>query len=138
MRKDAQNRAPAAVNGDLEQTAWNLETVGDNVRAWESKSFDCFAHRDLVITGWALDRGAEAPAAGVVIIIDGNEHTAQYGRWRPDVAEFFKMPAYAPSGFVLELPAGEVPAGSHTLNVRVLARGGRRFWELGPYALNMK
>jgi hypothetical protein len=118
--------------------SWNIESVGANNRAWESKSFELPAHQELAVSGWAVDSESKKAAGGVEMVIDGAPYAAQYGGERPDVATFFGRPECADSGYVMKLPAGQFAAGSHAMFVRVLSSDRKSYWEVGPYTLNVK
>ncbi|MBZ5595170.1 MAG: class I SAM-dependent methyltransferase [Acidobacteriia bacterium] len=117
---------------------WNLDTVGNDQRAWENKSFELSLQQELVVSGWAVDDESKRAAGGVDIVIDDTPYAAQVGVSRPDVAGYFGIPDYADSGFVLRLPMGHLAAGPHQLFVRVLSRDRQNYWEMGPYTLIVK
>jgi hypothetical protein len=133
---------PTGITGTLTKRqggpSWNLELVGENNKAWESKLFELPAHHELAITGWAVDKDSKQAAGGVEIVIDGSPYAAQYGGSRPDVAKLFGTPAYANCGYALRVPADQFAAGSHALFVRVLSSDRQGYWEVGPYTLNVK
>lgn len=79
----------------------------------------------VILEGWAVDTDANRPAAGVVASVDGETViAAQYGIDRADVAQFFNVPAFRPSGYRLTIPPGALPVGQHLVSVRVLAASG--------------
>ena len=85
------------------------------------------ADATLMLRGWAVDRNARRPAAGVEIEINGKVYPCSYGGERADVAAYFQQPAYRYSGFVLDLPATTVGKGKHDLRVRVVSADGKTF-----------
>jgi SAM-dependent methyltransferase len=138
MRKDSVNLLASRGSKKPGGPLWNIESVGECNRAWENTSFELPFDRELVVSGWAVDRDSKRAAGGVEILIDGIACAAQHGRERPDVAAFFNTAAYADSGYVLKVPAGQVAAGSHILYVRILANDRQGYWEVGPYTLTVK
>jgi hypothetical protein len=74
----------------------------------------------------------------VEIVIDDAPFVAEYGKARPDVATSFDVPAYANSGFSIELLGQQFPPGAHKLFVRVLTHDRKSYWEVGPYTIDLK
>jgi hypothetical protein len=85
----------------------------------------------VVVRGWAIDPASKSTAAGVDIVIDNIPYSARYGVDRPDVADYFKAPAYLKSGFEFSMPASFLAAGRHALAVRVVQAGRQLYYE-GP------
>lgn len=83
----------------------------------------------LAVTGFAVDDGSKTVARGVEVVIDGKPNTAMYGITRPDVATFFKNPAFSQSGFRYEIPAGSLPSGQHNLKLRILTSDGKSYYD---------
>lgn len=92
------------------------------------------ANQRLQLTGWAADaaRVPPAPASGLFLAIDDRPPV-----WvpltldRPEVAARFG-PALGPSGFRLDLSAGALPPGRHTLRVTVVSADGLAAYEASP------
>lgn len=82
----------------------------------------------IVISGFGFDP-AKVPAKGVDVAIDGKAYGATYGGARPDVANYFKVPALAATGYSLTLPAGTLADGPHNVTVRVIAADGTAYFE---------
>ncbi len=83
------------------------------------------------VIGWAVDAKQGLSASAVDVAIDDVPFPALYGSDRSDVASYFQRPGYFRSGFVAEIPAESVPAGSHMLTVRVVAADRACYYE-GP------
>jgi hypothetical protein len=83
----------------------------------------------IVVDGFAFDPTAKAPAKGVDVVVDGKAYGAVYGHARPDVANFFKTPALAATGYKVTLPAGALSEGSHSVAIRVVSADGQGYFE---------
>jgi hypothetical protein len=83
------------------------------------------------ITGWAIDDSAKKLAGGVDVVIDQAPYSAHYGTVRTDVAAHFKNPDYTNSGFDLTLAPGQLPKGSHSVSIRVIASDKKSYYQ-GP------
>ena len=80
----------------------------------------------LFVRGWALDESAQAPAAGVLLMVDGTiEVSALYGLPRPDVAAARSDDTFLKTGFTAEIRTDALAKGMHSVTCRVLARDGR-------------
>lgn len=78
---------------------------------------------ELVVWGWAID---DVDSVEVRLDRDRSLGLAAYGTPRPDLAPHFpRYPAAEAAGFHLVVPVGAIPAGEHTLQVRVRDRQGR-------------
>lgn len=79
-----------------------------------------------VFSGYLVD-DAQAPAGVFRLVLKGASHhaiPASTGWLRPDVAEFFKVPALSTSGFEFTTTLQEVPAGEYQA-VFLIERGER-------------
>lgn len=84
----------------------------------------------IFVRGWAYDGVENAPAAGVVLVVDDRlEIPSLYGLARPDVAAAHQNPAIVRSGFTAQIETERLDAGYHTVAARVLSKRG-----LGAYA----
>ena len=84
----------------------------------------------IMVNGWAVDKTAQSPAGGVVMIIDGNvEVPTTYGAERPDVAKFLNNPNYAKSSFVGWINVSTITKGQHILSFKVLTADKRGYYE---------
>jgi hypothetical protein len=84
----------------------------------------------VILSGWAIDRRAGAPASGVEVVIDGQTPVpAAYGYGRGDVAAFYQRPSYLNCGFRARIPSSILSIGPHTLTIRVIAADGTRYSE---------
>jgi SAM-dependent methyltransferase len=138
MRKESANVVPWRATKSTGSPTWNIELVGDHRQAWTTQSFEVVSGRDVVIAGWAVDLQSKAPAGGVVVVIDGSPLIAQYGGFRPDVADLLQTPGYERSGYLLTLPQSRLEVGVHVFYVHVLTYDRQRYWEVGPYTLNVR
>jgi hypothetical protein len=86
---------------------------------------------EIQLSGFAIDSVAKNLAGGVDIAIDGLAFTAHYGISRPDVAQYFKVPAYSQAGFSFSIPARYFGPGPHKLAVRVVSNDKTEYCE-GP------
>jgi hypothetical protein len=86
----------------------------------------------LTLLGWAVDQTTQRVAGGVEVVVDGSRiFSATYGAQRSDVASYFKLPAYEPSGFSASVPAKILGVGSHRFALRVLSPD-RNCYRQGP------
>lgn len=83
----------------------------------------------MVLSGFGFDPVARLPAKGVDVAIDGRAYGATYGAPRQDVANYFKAPALAATGYSVTLPAGTLAKGPHNVTVRVIAADGQGYFE---------
>ena len=106
-----------------------VEKVGDVLRPGGGRAIPISLAGQFVVLGWAVDRTGKAAAGGVDVVIDGKAYPAEYGTVRPDVAEYFKTPACAPSGFKFSVAAAPFGKGNHRFAIRVLNSGKTGYWE---------
>jgi hypothetical protein len=94
----------------------------------------------VILTGWAADREAHAPASAVFIRVDGGrlDIPAAYGTARDDVAEYFKEPGYARIGYRGVVSLDELGHGRHTVQVRVVSSDGQRSQLSSPIELDVR
>lgn len=85
----------------------------------------------LEVSGFGFDSVAQSPGKGLDIVIDGTPYAAQYGISREDVANYFKAPALALTGFTFSGSSALMTQGTHTLQVRVISADGASYLE-GP------
>lgn len=86
----------------------------------------------VTFSGFVLDPVAKQPGKAVDIVIDGKAYGADYGLPRQDVADYFKNPSLVKTGFTVVLPAEAIPAGSHTVTIRVVAANGPTYFDSAP------
>jgi hypothetical protein len=98
-----------------------LDHVGQATDPFNRHPAVTAAVQPTVMDGFAFDPVAKAPARGVDLIVDGKAYGTAYGAARPDVADYFKVPALANVGFRTVLPAAALQPGAHTVVVRVVA-----------------
>jgi hypothetical protein len=108
-----------------------LDTVGSVNNASSQKSIRVAGDKELLFSGWAIDRPRRSLAGGVEVAIDGTPYIAQYGDERPDVAQHLKNPAMQQSGFQLTLPPQYLSKGTHSATLRVIAMDKKSYY-VGP------
>jgi hypothetical protein len=111
----------------------NLETADDaSTGSTTVPSSDA-----IYINGWAADPTDGSPITSVTIYVDGTSvGAATLDLSRPDVAAYYNNPAYANSGFTLNLAAGSLSAGAHSITA-VATNGGGVTTTLGPLAITV-
>ncbi|MCR5878340.1 hypothetical protein [Phenylobacterium sp. J367] len=107
-----------------EPASFYLDQIGKAVNPMSQTPAVTDADGPLLISGFAFDGAAKAPAQGVDVVIDGVARPAAYGVARQDVADHFKNPKLAAVGFNLNLPAGAPDAR----RAQAVAARGRRRW----------
>jgi|GEM_PF-6956731 len=122
----------------LDHRDYSLERFNEVVTPLAKPPVRVAAGGRLVLSGWAVDRYAQKPAAGVEVEIDGDVYPCVYGRKREDVAQYFQQPAYKNSGFLLDLAAAQVGPGWHELRVRVLSADGKTYRRSVPFRFEVK
>jgi hypothetical protein len=85
------------------------------------------------ITGWAVDKPAEAQAGGVIALVDGaSPVNARYGTSRPDVARALGSPSYERSGFEASIDTADLSPGLHRIAFAILDRDRRARYAVKP------
>jgi hypothetical protein len=112
--------------------------VGAVVEPFTKQPVTVSAGGELILRGFAVDRESKNAAGGVDIAIDGMPFMAQYGIARPDVADYFKTPAYAKAGFLFTMPARMFGNGRHQLAVRVIASDKSTFYQSPALAIEIR
>ncbi|OUD15571.1 zinc ribbon domain-containing protein [Thioflexithrix psekupsensis] len=74
----------------------------------------------MQIRGWAIDKVAEMPAGGVLIVAGSDVITALYGRERPDVVRTLGGEQYRYCGFSAAFYSELLPQGHYDLPLRIL------------------
>ncbi|MDA1200931.1 MAG: hypothetical protein O3C39_04535 [Planctomycetota bacterium] len=116
-----------------DHTDYSLESINDQSFPLGKPPPRIAREAPLTVAGWAVDREAGRPAAGVELVVGDRGFEVRYGLPRPDVAEYFKQPGLADSGFRGILPAGTLPPGEHTLRLRLRMCAGEHFLETPGY-----
>lgn len=93
---------------------------------------------EISVSGFAIDEPAGRAAAGVDIAIDSLPFAAHYALDRPDVAGYFKNPAYQKSGFDFSIPARYFEKGTHKLVARVIAANRQGYQEAPPITIEIQ
>jgi uncharacterized repeat protein (TIGR01451 family) len=79
----------------------------------------------LYVGGWAADTVAGAPVQTVTVFLDGNSiGTATLGGARPDVAQTFSRSDYTNSGWSLQISAGNLSTGQHSVTAAATGSSG--------------
>lgn len=94
-------------------------------------------HGYLYLQGWAVDAVARKASAGVYISIAGKSIPAVYGASRPDVAASHHVPDYLQSGFIAQIPAAEIPPGTHEASLRVVTHDRKACFTSSRIFLNV-
>jgi hypothetical protein len=85
--------------------------------------------KPVAFSGWAFDEPNKAAASGVDIVIDSIPYSANYGSDRSDVAEHFQNPSYRNCGFQMTMAPRQLPKGSHSVVVRVIAQDRKTYYQ---------
>jgi hypothetical protein len=87
------------------------------------------ADEPVTLRGWAIDKLSGGVAGGVSAVIDGRKDVAGvYGSQRPDVASALGNDAFAPSGFLITIPAGSLSKGVHDVSLRIYTGNGSGYY----------
>lgn len=127
--------APAAGRLDRlpDHTDYSVESINDQQLPLGRPPSRIPRTAVVTMAGWAVDREAGRPAAGVELVCGDRSFRVAYGLPRPDVADYFQQPAYADTGFLGLLPAGTLPPGEHSLQLRLLLADGEHYLETPVY-----
>ncbi len=106
-----------------------LDNIGSVLYPDTQKSIQVSGVNGVAFGGWGIDEPNKSVAAGIDVVVDQVPYTAKYGIERPDVAGFFKNPAYLHCGFQYMMPAGKLPKGSHTVSLRVISKDKKTYYQ---------
>jgi len=112
-----------------ERAVFYLDRVGDALDPLNKQPAGTPGDAPILLGGFGFDPVAKAPAKGVDVVIDGKAYAATYGLAREDVANYFKSPGLAATGYTVTLPAGFLINGPHKIVVRVIAADGKGYFE---------
>ena len=115
-----------------EVAAFYLDRVGEALDPLNKQPAGTPGDAPIQLSGFGFDPVAKAPAKGVDVVIDGKAYAATYGAAREDVANYFKSPGLAATGYAVTLPAGFLVNGPHKIAVRVIAADGKGYFESPP------
>lgn len=87
--------------------------------------------------GWAIDPLADAAASGVVIQVGDQYYTADYGKARDSVSNYFQNDAYLHSGYTINLNTQELMVAGR-LTVHVLSADGTYQYPPCIYTIQFK
>jgi hypothetical protein len=113
--------------GDCE-TLYNLDVINGVVLDLQSEQSVEVTGRFITLSGWAVDRRAGDVAAGVVIIIDGQQFVCDYGMPRPDVAEVFDNQNYLNSGWRIAISTAFFENSHCKLEMVILFNDGKAYY----------
>ncbi len=83
----------------------------------------------ITLRGWAIDKLSGGVAGGVSAVIDAKKDVAGvYGSQRPDVASALGNDAFAPSGFLITIPANSLSKGVHDVSLRIYTGNGSEYY----------
>jgi len=124
---------PAIVTSSLtsasSDTYFYLDTINGKIVSRTPVIIHSDQERTITITGWAVDREANAPARVVFITIDGTlDLPALYGVDRPDVAAAFSNPHFEYSGYIATFSSFILPKGRHTISLKIVLLNGPYFY----------
>jgi hypothetical protein len=133
-RRDFETQSAKAGESDaLERvqtaTPWYLDELGPVQNPLRRPSVTVPPMEPLLVAGWAIDQQNARPAAWVEVVVDGQPFRIDVRVPRGDVAAAHGDVRYLRCGFRATLPGTCVPAGRHTLTVRVVVSGGRRYYQ---------
>jgi len=112
-----------------EVASFYLDRVGEALDPLNKQPAGTPGDAAILMSGFGFDPVAKAPAKGVDVVIDGKAYAAAYGAAREDVANYFKTPGLAATGYAVTLPAGFLVNGPHKVAVRVIAADGKGYFE---------
>lgn len=115
-----------------ERAVFYLDRVGEAMDPLNKQPAGTPGDVPIAISGFGFDPAAKTPAKGVDVVIDGKAYAATYGGPRQDVANYFKSPGLAATGYALTLPAGFLVNGPHDIVVRVIAADAKGYFESPP------
>lgn len=118
--------------GPADHRDCNIEYVNDYSEPLKGYRIMAACGGLLQVKGWAVDQQACAAARGVELVLDGALYQAEYGSPRPDVADYFQVPAFRESGFRVEIPLDYISPGSHEFRIRILLRENGDYLESMP------
>jgi subtilase family serine protease len=111
----------------------NLEYTVDA----ETSSTTVYQTDALMVSGWVADPTDGSPLGNVRVYVDGVPFgTPTMGLARPDVAAYYKNPAYGKSGYQLFCGASVLALGPHAVTVVAINLGGRTI-TFGPIAITV-
>jgi hypothetical protein len=117
---------------------YHLDKVGDVTEPLTKQPVIISATSDITASGFAVDQIKKDLAGGVDVVLDGLPFTAHYGIDRPDVATYFKNPAYGKAGYAFSMPAKFFGSGKHQLAVRVISKEKTNYMEGPPLQLEIR
>jgi hypothetical protein len=111
------------------QTPFYIDELGPVANPLQQSSVNVRTSEPLLVTGWAIDREAGAPAAWIELVLDGRPYRTETRVPRGDIATAHGGSQYRRSGFRALLPAEEIRPGRHTLALRIVLRGGQTYFQ---------
>jgi hypothetical protein len=104
-----------------ESAVFNLEWIGDASVPFSRQPVIVSSAGEFVVSGWAVDDPARRVAADVDVVVGDAAYPAFYGLDRPDVANYFGVPEYTASGFVVRLTGRDVGYEPSPLSLRIVS-----------------
>jgi phosphoglycerol transferase len=111
---------------------YNVDAVSPARASYPSSTLHIRGSEPLHVTGWAVDTKGTPQGWGVDVVVDGIPFPSVYGSDRQDVADYYKNPAYKPSGFTATVPIETLAKGQHSLSIRLVTSDRRCFYESVP------
>ena len=121
-----------------ELAGFSLDSIGTAPDPLNKQPAVISAAEPVLLQGFGFDPVARLPAKGVDVVIDGKAYGTAYGAPRADVATYFKNPGLTAVGFKTTLPAGLIAVGAHQAVVRVIAAGGKTYFDGPPIAFTVQ
>jgi hypothetical protein len=112
-------------------TYFSLDTINGQIVAKTASPLIINSDQEgtITITGWAVDKQANATARAVFIIIDGKlDLPTLYGEDRPDVAVAYGNSHFEYSGYIASFSSLILTKGQHTLSLEIVALNGPYFY----------
>jgi len=125
----------ALIPRSLHPPVYSLDRICDVVSPLGKPPVRVKREGDLRLSGFAVDHVNKRSPGGVEISIAGKTYRAVHNLPRPDVANYFRLAAYANSGFRFRMPARMLPAGTLRLSIRVLSYDRSQYTESPEFTI---
>jgi hypothetical protein len=117
---------------------YSLDRVGSVTEPYAKQPVAIPLDGNLEVAGFGFDEPANTPAAGVDLVVDGLPFTAHYGSDREDVAQYFKNPELAKTGFQFSAAARLFGSGKHIMAVRLISADKKTYQEGPPLSVEIR
>ena len=120
-------------SGDLKRvttaTPYYVDALGSVENPSRRPFLTVTASEPLLVSGWAIDKESQYPAAWIEIVLDGSPYRTEARVPRGDVAAAHGNFRYLRCGFRAMLPAHQLSPGRHTIALRIILHGGGTYYE---------